>query len=274
MHPFALINSVAAAVGLGKDVTQSVIDWSQRSRIRRRNSNAQKRFGLEVVAPSPNPDIDICFVHGLDGHWETTWTHRDEETGSDTFWPRDLLPTEPAIGCSLRVFSYGYDATVLTSEYLTTRTLYHHTSQLFEELCKFRTGSKERRRPIIFVGHELGGIVIQSAFILSLASGDERLRSICLSTTGVIFLGTPFRGMQDEEWLQSFVRIVRCSSAANRLSLPGLEHDSMTLKNMLQPFIAASSDIPIYGFQPKPSDKSHQVHFPIYDVTIPDKYYR
>jgi hypothetical protein len=275
MHPFEIVNSVAAAVGLGKDVTQSVIDWSQRSRVRRHNSDAQKRFGLETITPNtPNPDVDICFVHGLNGDWKSSWTHSDEKTGSETFWPRDLLPTDRTVGCSMRILSYNYDTRFPTSEYLTTRTLYHQASELVEELCRVRSEAEERRRPIIFVGHALGGIVIQSAFILSSASREERLRSVCLSTTGVVFLGTPFRGMQDDEWSKSFIRIVGSSRSANGAALASLEHDSKALKNTLQPFIAVCSDIPIYGFLPKSSDKSHQVRFSTPNMISPNNCYR
>ena len=269
MASFALVDSVAAVLGLGRDITQSLIEWSQRARLRSHNSNFQKRFRLEVIADNTdntdNTDhhVDICFVHGLDGDWKFTWT--DEQSG--IFWPKDLLPSEPAIG-STRVLSYGYDTMFPTTDYLTTRTLYHHANQLVEELCIIRAKDNDCKRPIIFIGHGLGGIVIQSAFILSSASGDERLRSVCLSTAGVVFLGTPFRGVQDHEWVEWFSRLVRSSATANGVSLSNLEHDSKSLKNMLQPFIAASFDIPICGFQPKLGDKSHQVRFPADDSNL------
>lgn len=51
---------------------------------------------------------DIVFVHGLNGHWAKTWTHKNR-----TFWPRDLLPH--AIPDS-RIFSYGYPADIFASK--------------------------------------------------------------------------------------------------------------------------------------------------------------
>jgi len=246
-----VVNSVTAAVSLGRDVTQALFDWSLRARARRMSTNGLDQFGLKSIVAPVDAQVDICLVHGLSGDRKSTWTS-EEKSGQGKFWPRDLLPDDKNMPCPVRILSYGYNTKFPSSEYLTTRTLYHQAIELVESLCNVRTKPSECRRPIIFVGHELGGIVIESAFILSSASGDERLRAVCLSTTGVIFLGTPFRGMPDDEWIESFVRIVKASNAGKEPDT--LKNDSRFLKNMLQPFIAVTSDIPVRGFKPTLGD--------------------
>ncbi|KAH7314284.1 hypothetical protein BKA65DRAFT_119889 [Rhexocercosporidium sp. MPI-PUGE-AT-0058] len=244
-----VVNSVTAAVGLGRDITQALFDWALRARARRLSTNGLDKFGLKCIVAPTNAEVDLCLVHGLSGNRESTWTS-EEKPGQGKFWPRDLLPDDKNMPCPVRIFSYGYNTKFPSSRYLTTRTLYHQAIELAEALCNVRTKVSECRRPIIFVGHELGGIIIESAFILSSASADERLRAICLSTTGVIFLGTPFRGVTDDEWTRSFIRIVKDSGAGNESDTATLEDDSRSLKNMLQPFIAATSEIPVRGFDP------------------------
>lgn len=52
--------------------------------------------------------VDIVFVHGLNGHWKRTWTHKN-----GTFWPRDLLPYALP---GARVFSYGYPSGIFANK--------------------------------------------------------------------------------------------------------------------------------------------------------------
>jgi predicted alpha/beta-fold hydrolase len=61
-------------------------------------------------------------------------------------------------------------------------------------------------RPIIFIGHSLGGLVINKA--LHLASSNPRHASINDATQGVVFFGTPHRGMQSGSSLESIVHNV------------------------------------------------------------------
>lgn len=258
MDALNVVNSVTAAVSLGRDVTQALFDWSLRARARRLSTDGLDQFGLTSIVAPVNAKVDLCLVHGLSGDRKSTWTS-EEKSGPGIFWPRDLLPKDKNIPCPVRILSYGYNTKFPSAEYLTTRTLYHQAIELVEALCNVRTKPSECKRPILFVGHELGGIVIKSAFILSSASGDERLRAVCLSTAGVIFLGTPFRGMTDDEWIRSFVRIVKASGAGKESDTATLEDDSRFLKNMLQPFIAATSDIPVRGFKPTLGDSARIV---------------
>lgn len=47
-------------------------------------------------------------MHGLNGHWKQTWTHKN-----GTFWPRDLLPHALP---GARIFSYGYPSEIFANK--------------------------------------------------------------------------------------------------------------------------------------------------------------
>jgi hypothetical protein len=223
--------------------------------------SAPKTTGLFTLYDSGERDgIDICIVHGLSGSWESPWlfSANRPKTDKDSTWAQSLLPletsAEPKGGRILRIFSYGYDTHFPSSDYLTTRILYHQSRKLVHELCCKRQQAADREdgakpRPIVLIGHTLGGVLIQSALTISSSARDE-LRSLYLSTVGVIFLGTPFRGTP-QEWSQTFVQVV-VETATDpkelRDELDSLETDAIVLRNLLEPFIAISSDIDIVGF--------------------------
>ena len=53
--------------------------------------------------------------------------------------------------------------------------------------------------PIYFIGHSLGGLVIQQALVESLG-GDESLLPVATRTAGIIFMGTPHHGASLASW--------------------------------------------------------------------------
>lgn len=61
--------------------------------------------GLHTLFDPEYPQLDIIFLHGLNGDSYTTWLHRK----SKVFWPRDVLPNDFR---DARIITYGYDAHV------------------------------------------------------------------------------------------------------------------------------------------------------------------
>ena len=62
--------------------------------------------GLRIIHSSPEPLIDLIFVHGLRGGSIKTW-----RKGSDNhrFWLRYWLPLEPGLE-NANIHTFGYDA--------------------------------------------------------------------------------------------------------------------------------------------------------------------
>jgi surfactin synthase thioesterase subunit len=46
-------------------------------------------------------------------------------------------------------------------KYAPKRSVANCAQELLEALAKYRTGDAERHRPVIFIGHSFGGIVVK-----------------------------------------------------------------------------------------------------------------
>lgn len=66
-------------------------------------------LSTETSAHNQYP-VDVIAIHGLNGHYERTWT----ENG--TLWLRDLLPEDLP---GARVYSFGYDSRIFTDTVMT-----------------------------------------------------------------------------------------------------------------------------------------------------------
>jgi hypothetical protein len=166
------------------------------------------------------------FVHGFTGHPERTWTHKrgdtrhiigdqrdgdsaehpskirklnpfsrssDERSNSDNavYWPRDLLPiTVP----TARVLTHGYDTHLrhIFGRPLNRTTVYDIAWDFLVALGAECLPS----RPILFVAHSLGGIIVKE--MLRRSSGCQscqpHLHNVFNDTIGIVFFGTPHGG--------------------------------------------------------------------------------
>ncbi|KAI1947903.1 hypothetical protein LOZ57_003055 [Ophidiomyces ophidiicola] len=152
-----------------------------------------KEFGLSEVYTANNPLVDVVFVHGLNGSAYETWTTKK----SDIFWPADLLPkTLPAQ--QLRILTYGYNANVTAFLDGTSKDKIHnHAEHLAAHLFANRNLNGAVERPIIFICHSLGGLIVKKCLSVCSRVQHEHiqhLRSIYISAYAILFLGTPHNG--------------------------------------------------------------------------------
>ncbi|KAF2804401.1 tetratricopeptide repeat domain-containing protein [Mytilinidion resinicola] len=92
------------------------------------------------------------------------------------------------------------------------------------------------RRPIIFVAHSLGGIIVKSALIHSDAARKgalEEHRSIKASTYGIVFMGTPHQGGSGVQLGKLLVNVASVFVAADDRLMKHLERDSEWLQQQL-----------------------------------------
>jgi predicted alpha/beta hydrolase family esterase len=118
----------------------------------------------------------VIFVHGLGGHHQGTWT-----ANKDAFWPAWLDEELPAA----TVFSAEYDAS--PSAWLGgAMPLVDRAGNLLERFNVDGIGS----RPVIFVTHSLGGLVVKQLLRHSDTYGAEQWKRVSEQTRGVVFLAT------------------------------------------------------------------------------------
>jgi hypothetical protein len=120
---------------------------------------------------------------------------------NELLWLRDLLPRNIQ---AARVLSVGYNAYV--SSFYGNGSVdriqqYAHT--LVAELQADRALERCSQRPIIFVCHGLGGILVKKALAYSSTRTSkhvEHLYSIFTSTFAILFFGTPHNGTDKANW--------------------------------------------------------------------------
>ncbi|KAK7949432.1 hypothetical protein PG988_016071 [Apiospora saccharicola] len=150
----------------------------------------QGDYGLMLVHEHPSAKVDVIFIHGLDGHWKKSFTK------DDVFWPKDYLPQDTN---NLRILSYGYDARVKADVPVSQQTVFEHGEDLVTKLVQMRNRDNTSERPIIFIAHSLGGIVLKNALLCSHNASTTHLahtRAIKISTFGILFVGTPQQGVE------------------------------------------------------------------------------
>ncbi|EHK48670.1 hypothetical protein TRIATDRAFT_191799 [Trichoderma atroviride IMI 206040] len=173
--------------------------------------------------------LSVVFLHGLTGHREKTWTAEGEtEPWLKTLLPKDL-PTA-------RIITYGYDADVLhLTRVAGQNTIREHAKTLINDLSALRTDTVGR--PIIFVVHSLGGLVIQEALQICTNPNDEAQSDLLSSTRGVAFLGTPHAGSDLEKFATAVINIVRIAKNPNKKLLGVLRRNSEILANIKDGFL-------------------------------------
>ncbi|USP74161.1 hypothetical protein yc1106_01435 [Curvularia clavata] len=182
------------------------------------------------------------------------------ETNVSCFWPFDFLPRDFD---TVRIFTYGYDSSP-THWYkgaTTQMTIDQHTQTMLQKISDHRVHCPTR--PIIFVAHSLGGILVKNMIIESRKyaelDGNSMLFDIARSCHAIIFFGTPHRGASSAElgsMVANVVGVLPAGPSVYKGILRNLEPDSEKLVSIMKDFndiltrnVPASEKIQIYSFQ-------------------------
>ncbi len=160
--------------------------------------------GIIPITGCDNPErkADIIFVHGLGGDPFDTWRHQNDtsEKALDS-WPYWLGRDFPEVG----VWSIGYSSSpsVFTrvlrwiglgskdSGY--TMPLVDRATQILDVMANKNLG----KRPLMFICHSLGGLVVKQVLNLSNeASWNKQKSQVIRNTRVVMFLATPHGGVR------------------------------------------------------------------------------
>ncbi|KAI9828117.1 MAG: hypothetical protein M1832_003644 [Thelocarpon impressellum] len=139
---------------------------------------------LRVLVDPADANVDIVAVHGLNPkgfelHAEDTWTKEGK------LWLKDFLPARLP---RARILLYGYNASVAFGS--SAAGVKEQAETLLETLHSNR--ELLPLRPIVWVCHSLGGIVVKRALVS--AKLNSTYRPTCSATRGIAFFGTPHNG--------------------------------------------------------------------------------
>ncbi|XP_049289755.1 protein SERAC1 isoform X2 [Anopheles funestus] len=138
---------------------------------------------------SATADGTACSVSG------DRWLQEPLESGPRSFcWPMEWLPKDFP---SIRVLGLDYDSSL--SQWSATGCpcekydgkLQKRAAEFLEKLATSDVGQD---RPIIWVGHSMGGLLIKSIMVQALESPNPKVRRLAENSRVVMFLGTPHRG--------------------------------------------------------------------------------
>jgi hypothetical protein len=122
-------------------------------------------------------------------------------------------------------------------------------------VCLEAARSSELSRPLLFIAHSLGGIVVKEALRRSRGceTHQSHLRSIYESTSGIFFFGTPHGGADPRGLLQHIAeKIVRAAGfSVNEQIVNTLLPSSERLRELREEFgpMARQKNWTIYSFQ-------------------------
>jgi len=153
------------------------------------------------------PQADVIFVHGLDGHPFKTWQHDpDRQTDCWLHWLADDAP-------HLAVHTLQYAAA--STEWFGGRamSLVDRADEVLAELAHQGIGE----RPIVFLCHSLGGLVVKQLLRTASDADDARWRTIAEQTSAVVFLATPHAGARLANALQRVGLVAGVSPAIKDL---------------------------------------------------------
>lgn len=166
---------------------------------------------------------------------------------------------------------YGYDANVTSfTDGVSKDKIHNHAESLVADVYSNRKLRNARERPIIWVTHSLGGLVVKRALIHSSeirGVKTEHLRSVFVSTYGILFLGTPHHGSDVAqwgnrlEWICSVVLPKKIVDTEPQL-VEALKTNNETLQNIDRQFIQIMSRFHIYFFhEGKPTNLKGTLRF-------------
>lgn len=178
-----------------------------------------------------NWGVDVVFLHGLLGGVFYTWRQQDHEDnrGSSSFqvseddysycWPRDWLQD---VSDNVRVIGVDFDS------YLSqwggscpTQSFKQSIDERSEDILHKLRAAGVGKRPVVFVGHSMGGLLIKKMLVHAKESEDEDMKELAENTKGVVFYSTPHEGSS----------IAQMNSIFQYFFFPSVEVQELKLKN-------------------------------------------
>ncbi|EXA32954.1 hypothetical protein FOVG_15926 [Fusarium oxysporum f. sp. pisi HDV247] len=160
--------------------------------------------------------------------------------------------------------TFGYDSKLAFSK--SRSGVEAFAQDLLNRLRVVRSSPEARNRPLMFIAHSLGGIVVKKALIMA-HNGSAVYGPILKATTGIVFLGTPHRGSDLASWgflLSNLVSITSIGKNIRKELLRSLSKDSDTLAEISRQFLQRAKSLKIMSFI------EQQVESPLTTLVVPE----
>lgn len=163
----------------------------------------------------------------------------DESIGRSFCWPMEWLPKDFP---NIRVIGLNYESSL--SQWSASGCpcekydgkLEKRASEFLKKLARSNIGQD---RPVVWVGHSMGGLLIKSIMNQAAASEDPAIRRIAQNSRAVMFLGTPHRGSAIAKLKQHTSALVWPS-----VEVRELEENSLHLLHLHKTFLKTINQLP------------------------------
>ncbi|TKC86905.1 alpha/beta fold hydrolase [Trinickia terrae] len=145
--------------------------------------------------------FSIIFIHGLGGHFEKTWMSRSKDHTS--LWPSWVGEDS---GCETWVLDYDADLSGWRDSAMPL------PAQGLSFLDCLDGAQDLENRPLILVGHSMGGLVIKTAIVHAMTRGVKRYQALARRIRGVVFLATPHQGSDLATLADTFKPVLRTNA--------------------------------------------------------------
>ncbi|EHK42483.1 hypothetical protein TRIATDRAFT_293811 [Trichoderma atroviride IMI 206040] len=152
----------------------------------------QHFFGFtQLYTPKADKPVtaDIIAITGLDGHAYGSW--RGKGT-LERMWLRHFLSRDLPY---CRTMTYGYNSKLSTRG---TDTIMDYSRGLMEALRKIRDTKELRQRPLFFIAHSFGGIILAHCLVKAVQTNeddDPTIATLHKATYGMLLFGIPHKGL-------------------------------------------------------------------------------
>ncbi|KAM7208213.1 putative WD40 domain containing protein [Naviculisporaceae sp. PSN 640] len=200
--------------------------FRRKTAFRRKSPVPEDPLGLILVHGTGNSEADIIFVHGLGGSCRKTWSRNRDP---DIFWPAWIRHEE---GLSkFRAFTFGYNANFRDSD--TRLSILDFSKSLLVHMKAFGTDNSSAigLRPIVFVTHSMGGLVVKKA--LMMGKSHDQYAAMLAKVHGIMFLSTPHKGSSHANTLNSLLSLFGSST---KVYVSELDPNSTSIEDITEQF--------------------------------------
>ena len=151
-------------------------------------------FGIHPYHRSDAAVADLVLVHGLMGDSTGTWAGEDDN-GQPTYWPVWIQERRPDVNIWLADYDSSLDAWLQPAMPL---------DQIAGSLLLHAKDQGLGQRPIHWVGHSMGGLIIKHLLRQAREKADPDWHALSDASRAITFLGTPHQGSDLAKWKEYF----------------------------------------------------------------------